>query len=133
MTLQYAEIHRLLDEDVPKVIQINRRLAPSAIRISPLVASRPKINASTPGLLLEGPVSTDDVLDHIKKQLKDPLDGRPLSLKPEQVRFVNLPRGVFNIKTTGTFQLEIQVVHLNPIVKTIEVGIDSQSLKEYNA
>jgi hypothetical protein len=112
---------------------MQRRLAPQSRRISPLVASRPKVNANTPDLPLEVSVSTDSVLEHIREHLKGQLDGRPLSLKPEQVRFVNLPRGVFQIKTTGTYQLEIQVAQLNPIVKTIEIGTDSKSLKQYNA
>lgn len=131
---QYAQIHSLLNKDVPAVVQINRRLAPSTVRISPLVASsRPKINASTPDLLLDGPVSPDDVLDHIRSQLEGHLAGRRLSLKPEQIRFVDLPKDVFSVKTTGVFKLEFQVAQLKPIVKTIQIGVDRKSLKEYNA
>jgi len=119
-------MHSLLSEKVPQLIRIPRRLVDSSVvtpkrRLSPLVAQASSAIPPSANLPIDGSVSADAVVSHIRGYLKEDLAGQFMSLEPKQIRFVDLPGGSDKIKTTGTFRVEIQVGHLKPVIRQIRV------------
>ncbi|KAK1828199.1 hypothetical protein QBC39DRAFT_359733 [Podospora conica] len=122
--LTYAQLYTLLNKDVSETIHIKHQLEPPN-RTSRLFPKR---------RLLQGRVTHSDVLARIRKQLsKASNGGDPGLLTRREIRFVDLPPGRKFIYTTGSFQAEIRLPDLDPVVKTVEVRPDKLSLKEYNA